>query len=204
MQASVRDAGEARLEPFAQPAQPLDAPVKFLGRERRASAEADQGRDVLGAGPPPTLLAAAEDERLEGGALPDPERGRAHRSVELVRRDHEVVRPQGPGIDGELARRLHRVAQERHAPGPARRRRLGHRLHRTQFVVRKHQTRQPRARAQRRRHRARLDHAVSARAEPGHVHTEALEPVRGGLNRRMLEFRDHQVTTAAATGAGEG
>ena len=94
----------------------------------------------------PTVAAAilaAHQQRLDRRPVADPQSRHAQGSVEFVPAQSEKIDTQLFDPDGDLAHRLHRVAQHRDAALAAQGGHLGHRLERPQLVVGKHQTDEP-------------------------------------------------------------
>jgi hypothetical protein len=90
-----------------------------------ATGEADDGRDVEGAGADVALLAAAVQQRHALRVAPQQQRTGAHRAAELVPGQREGVDTAGGEVDRHLADGLHRVGVQRHpdvvrdrGPGP--------------------------------------------------------------------------------------
>ena len=115
----------ARRRPPARPP-PADraAPPRASRRRRRAPAAParPRARTRRSAGrfsvPPrrPALLAAADPERLEARARPQPERAGAARPVQLVRGERERVGAERARAQAQQAERLHRVDVQVRAP----------------------------------------------------------------------------------------
>ena len=122
---SARDARALRLPSFA-------------GREPRGDAQAGDRRHVLGAGAAVALVLAAGEDRLHPRAALDPERARALRPVELVRRERQQIDAERAHVDRNLADRLHGVGVHQRAALVRDRRELRDRLNRADLVVRVH------------------------------------------------------------------
>ena len=124
-------------QPVAQRAPAARSPPPSPPRQiAHACAEPDDARHVQRAGPHAALLAAADDERLELGALADVERAAALRAVHLVARERQQIDVHRADVDRESCRPPARHPRGRRAPARVRDRAdLGERLHHADLVV---------------------------------------------------------------------
>ena len=87
----------------------------FGHRELTRRGKADGERDVLGAGPAPAVLGAAEEQRLERRAAAQVHRADTLGRADLVPADGGEVERHGLGVDVHLAEGLNRVGVEEDA-----------------------------------------------------------------------------------------
>ena len=192
------------LEAIAQQAQPGVARRKIARGEGAGLAEADHRRDIDRRSPALALLGAADEKRRKGGAAADPERRRAERTVELVRRERQVVHSKLLDRDRDLSNRLDRIAEHRHAALAQGRRQFGHRLEGPELVVGQHEGSEPRPGTGGGDHPARGHHPVLLRRHLVHDDPGAGGAgTRGAEDRRVLEGRnDEPVARSALAQAG--
>jgi len=134
---AMRDARENAIDELVAQRDNLVALHIAHGKFKR-NGESDDAGDVLGAGAPAALLAAAEDERLEAHAVSHVQRADAFRSLELVRRKRQRVHAKLFDVDRDVTDRLHGVGVEQRAVGVRDRSELRDGLHRSDLVIRMH------------------------------------------------------------------
>ena len=125
---------EVALERVAQRGDAADLGEAGPGA-RGGDAEADQRRDVLGAGAAVALLASAGHLRDQPRAAADPQRAGALRAGELVAGDGQQIDAERRDVERQLAGRLHGVGVEQRAARVGDGGELGDRLDGADLVV---------------------------------------------------------------------
>jgi hypothetical protein len=186
---------EIALERVAQRGHAAD-----LGEARPGAcggdAEADQCRDVLGAGAAVALLASAGHLRDQPRAAAHPQRAGALRAGELVPGDGEQIYAERRDVERQLAGRLHGVRVEQRTAGVGDGGELGDRLDGADLVVGVHHRHQRGAIGDQGVQGIRRDDAGSIDAEPADIPTAAGEGPRGLQDRFVFDGADHEVPPA--------
>ena len=132
---AVRNIGKTGDQAVAQRADLFGILVDVRAGFLQRRGHAHDGGDVLRACALAALLRAALNEAREGNALPRVQKPDALRAVELVRGEGEHVDALRLDVNGNMARRLHRIGVEEHASLAADPADLGDRKDRTDLIV---------------------------------------------------------------------
>ncbi len=188
-------ASSSRFERIAHRGDAADLGEAAPGPRRR-DPQADQRRDVLGAGAAAALLTAAGHLRDQPGAAPDPERARALGAGELVPGDREEVDAECRDVERQLAGRLHGVRVEQRAAGMGDGRQLGDRLDGPDLVVGVHHRHHRGAVGHRGGEGGRIDDAGPVDRQPADLPAAAGQGPGRLDDRFVLDGADDQVTPA--------
>ena len=186
---------EVALERVAQRGDPVDLGEAGPGA-RGGDAEADQRRDVLGAGAAVALLASAGHLRDQPRAATDPQRAGALRAGELVAGDGQQIDAERRDVERQLAGRLHGVGVEQRPAGVGDGGERGDRLDGADLVVGEHHRDQRGAIGDQGGQGIGRDDAGAIDAEPADLPAAAGEGPRGLQDRLVLDGADHEVPPA--------
>ena len=172
----------------------------FLG-DLDGRGEARRAADVLGAAAPAGLLAASKHEGVEGRAAFHIQRADALRAAHLVSGKRSGIAVPIDHVDGHFAQRLRGIGVEQRACGVRRTGKLGHRLHRTDLGVRRHDADEHRFRAHDLLKRGFGYEAVAVGLHARDREAHLLETLGRGKDRIVLDGADHHVRLHVARAA---
>jgi hypothetical protein len=191
--ANARDLRDAFENSLPQPLLVTGPLHELLRRQAGSLPETDEAGDVLGAAPPPPLLASAVDDGVEVQACPHAEGPDALRSVELVARYRERRDRDLPNVESRPARGLHSVGVQGDAPLGADLRELAYGLHGADLVVRPDHRGESGIRAQGALELCRVDEPVRIYPDPRDLEALRFQAPRGLADGGVLDARDHHV-----------